>query len=149
MTTTLSALKYDEDRGRQPGARLLLDRSRQDGLRRSGATTLPADPKRPFSATPHTPETPIHITVSPAGGERFHARAQERHLCTSRTPFLSAARVLMKEGVDPDTPITLGHDGSATVSLRSTIGQAARLTVEESDRSGPRFVPYHPFQRAG
>ena len=55
----------------------------------------------------------------------------------------------MKEGADPETPITLGHEGSAIVSLRSTIGQAARLTVEESETSGPRFVRYRPFRAAG
>jgi len=55
----------------------------------------------------------------------------------------------MEEGADPETPITMSHEGSCIVSLRSTIGQAARLTVEESDTSGPRFVPYRPFRAAG
>jgi len=55
----------------------------------------------------------------------------------------------MAEGIDPETPITMSHDGSCIVSLRSTIGQAARLTVEESERLGPRFVPYRPFRAAG
>jgi len=127
----------------------LLDRSRQDGFSAHRAPTLPADPKRPFSATPHPKETAIHVSISPARGGRYHARVQDRHLCTSRTPFFAAARVLMAEGIDPETPITLGHEGSAIVSLRSTIGQAARLTVEESERSGPRFVPYRPFRAAG
>src|SRR5215207_8126260 len=124
-------------------------RSRQDARLAVGATTLPADPKRPFSATPHLKQTPIHITISPARGGRFHAREQDRHLCISRTPFFAAARVLMEEGADPETPITMSHEGSCIVSLRSTIGQAERLTVEESERSGPRFVPYRPFRAAG
>ena len=115
-----------------------LDRSRQDGFSALGATTLPADPKRPFSATPHPKETPIHITISPVRRGRFHARVQDRHLCTSRTPFFAAARVLMEEGADPETPITMSHEGSCIVSLRSTIGQAARLTVEESEKSYQR-----------
>jgi hypothetical protein len=55
----------------------------------------------------------------------------------------------MKDGADPETPITMSHEGSATVSLRSTVGQAARLSVEESERSGPRFVRYRPFRAAG
>jgi hypothetical protein len=55
----------------------------------------------------------------------------------------------MEEGADPETPITMSHEGSCILSLRSTIGQAARLTVEESERSGPRFVPYRPFRAAG
>jgi hypothetical protein len=133
----------------EAAAMTFVDRSRQDGLRRSGATTLPADPKRPFSATPHPKETAIHVSISPATGGRFHARVQDRHLCTSRTPFFAAARVLVEEGADPETPITMSHEGSCIVSLRSTIGQAARLTVEESERSGPRFVRYRPFRAAG
>ena len=124
-------------------------RSRQDGLSAFRAAPLPADPERPFSATPHPKETPIHITISPAGGGRFHARVEDRRLCTSRTPFFAAARVLMEEGADPETPITMSHEGSCILSLRSTIGQAARLTVEESEKSGPRFVPYRPFRAAG
>src|SRR5215217_6312129 len=110
-----------------PNKLALLDRSRQDGLAAGGATPLPADPERPFSTTPHPKETAIHITISPAGGQRFHARVEDRHLCTSRTPFLAAARVLMKEGADPGTPITMSHEGACTVSLRSTVGQAAKL----------------------
>ena len=55
----------------------------------------------------------------------------------------------MEEGADPGTPITMSHEGSCIVSLRSTVGQAARLSVEESERSGPRFVRYRPFRAAG
>jgi hypothetical protein len=128
---------------------------------RSHDCCRPVSPGRPFRAqgyhptrrprtavfgAPHTRETPIHVTISPAGGQRFHARVQDRHLCTSRTPFFAAARVLMNEGAEPETPITMSHEGSCIVSLRSTVGQAARLSVEESERSGPRFVPYRPFR---
>ena len=106
-------------------------------------------PETAVFGDPHPKETAIHITISPARGGRFHAREQERHLCTSRTPFFAAARVLMEEGADPETPITMSHEGSCIVSLRCTIGQAARLTVEESEKSGPRFVPYRPFRATG
>ena len=78
-----------------PNKPALLDRSHEDGFSALGATIVPADPERPFSATPHPKETPIHVTISPVTGGRFHARVQDRHICTSRNPFLSAARVLI------------------------------------------------------
>jgi hypothetical protein len=51
-----------------------VDRSRQEGRSALGATPLAADPERPFSATPHPKQTPIHITISPAeAGASTHA----------------------------------------------------------------------------
>jgi len=33
--------------------------------------------------------------------------------------------------------------------MRTTVGAAARLTVEEGDKVSPRFRPYHPFAGVG
>lgn len=85
------------------------------------------------------------ITLSPAGRGRFRASLGSRILCTSDTPFLSAARVLMRDGVDPSTPLEMTREGSDTVDLRSTVGAAARLTVVENDHVGPVFRPYRSF----
>jgi len=82
------------------------------------------------------------ITISPAGRRRFRASLGSRLLCTSDTPFTSAARVLMRDGVDPSTPLEMTREGSDTVDLRSTVGAAARLTVVENDHVGPIFRPY-------
>jgi hypothetical protein len=34
------------------------------------------------------------------------------------------------------------HQGSATIALRSTVGAAAKLTVDEA---GPKFAVWKPF----
>lgn len=85
------------------------------------------------------------ITISPAGRGRFRASLGTRILCTSDTPFLSAARVLMREGVDPSTPLEGVHEGSGVIGSRSTVGAAARLAVVENDHVGPVFRPYKAF----
>lgn len=86
----------------------------------------------------------MNITVSPAGRGRYHAHLDGRHLCTSDTPFFSAARVLKREGVLPQEPLTMTHEGSVTVCLTSTVGEAAGFRVEETEDRGPRFRPYRP-----
>lgn len=90
----------------------------------------------------------LTITVSPVGSgefdvhrDRFAAHYDGRLLCTSRTPFLSAARVLLAEGHDPAIKIAMRHAGSDTDCLTSTIGVAAQLTVNET-ANAPRFAPY-------
>ncbi|WP_128755035.1 hypothetical protein [Methylobacterium sp. GXF4] len=85
----------------------------------------------------------MNITVSPAGKGRYYARLGDRLLTTSYTPFFSAARVLKAEGVRWDEPLTMTHEGSETICLRSTIGEASMLTVEDNDR-GLNLRPYRP-----
>lgn len=86
----------------------------------------------------------MNITISPAGRGRFDARLGDRLLCTSETPFFAAARVLKSEGVPVGAVLTMTHQGSDTVCLRSTVGKAASLTVHESER-GLHLRPYKPF----
>jgi hypothetical protein len=85
------------------------------------------------------------ITISPAGRGRYHARLGHRNLCTSRTPFTDAARILAKEGVSPSEPLKMSREGRDTVDLISTVGAAARLTVLENERRGPVFIAHRPF----
>jgi len=82
------------------------------------------------------------ITISPAGRGRFRASLGTCHLCTSDTPFLSAARALLRDGVDPATPLAMTREGNDTVDIRSTVGAAARLTVLENEQTGPIFRPH-------
>jgi hypothetical protein len=72
---------------------------------------------------------------------RFDFRLEEtgRYLGRSSTPLLTAARILLAEGMPPETPIEMRHEGSITISLRSTIGAAAKLEVNNE-----RFAPYRP-----
>ncbi|MHC2021457.1 hypothetical protein [Methylobacterium sp. CM6247] len=84
----------------------------------------------------------VRIVVS-AAGHLFRVELNGRHLVTARTPLLAAARVLLAEGADPDTPISMSWAGSKTVSMRSTVGRAASLAIAEDDR-GIRLVGYRP-----
>jgi hypothetical protein len=66
-------------------------------------------------------------------------------LCKSSTkPFLDAARRLMDLGFDPSTTLVMRHAGSETECLRTTIGAAAALTVEDT-KFGPEFRQWKPF----
>jgi hypothetical protein len=48
-------------------------------------------------------------------------------------------------GHDPDTPLEAYRGTTMCLKVRS-IGEGAKLTVEENDRRGPRFVTYRAFQ---
>jgi len=65
-------------------------------------------------------------------------------LSSSRQPLLDTARVLLAEGVPPETSNAMQHKGSATIAMTSTVGEAAKLTVEE-ESDGPRFRKWRPF----
>lgn len=90
----------------------------------------------------------MKITIRPLGRGRYAALLGDRLLCESKIPFFDAARVLKKEGVPDHTVITMSHGGSDIVSMRSTVGQAARLTVLENDSDGLRLAPFEePVQQ--
>src|SRR5262249_43934076 len=77
----------------------------------------------------------------------FDAYLDGRWLCRSHAPLLSAARVLLAEGIPPETPIMMRHQGSGTISLRSTGGGAAAVVVESS-RWGRPVPARHENQQA-
>lgn len=60
---------------------------------------------------------------------------------SGHTPFLTAARRLLKLGVDPQTVLTMQHKKTGTDSLRGQIGEAAKLSVSDAD-GPPRFVRF-------
>src|SRR5215470_2073014 len=79
------------------------------------------------------------VVVAPIERGRFRASFDGRVLVeASATPFLDAARFLAAEGVDPATRIVMRHQGKDYDALVSTVGTAAKLTVEEGD-GVPRF----------
>ncbi len=88
-----------------------------------------------YRKTPSAPGRPpnSHFTVTDATG---------RDLCFSRTPLLSAARVLLQEGHDPASTVFMTREGEASWSLKAPLGVAAKLTVRENDSAGPIFVAY-------
>lgn len=64
-----------------------------------------------------------------------------------RRPFCEGARVLLAEGCDPAARFVMRHDGSTADALRSTVGVAAKLMVEEGDRV-PQFRRWKPSPHA-
>ena len=76
-------------------------------------------------------------------------------VASSTTPFMDAARALLKLGYAPDTILTMRHDGSTTEALRAPIGKAARLTTDGvyfrpfRDLDGGVATPEKPPDQAG
>jgi hypothetical protein len=87
----------------------------------------------------------MNITIRPLGRGRFAASVCQCILCESKTPFFTAARVLQCEGISDDTPITMTHEGSNIVAMRSNVGEAASRIVVETDEQGPRLKRYRPM----
>jgi hypothetical protein len=85
----------------------------------------------------------VTVLVAPLGCGLFSARtlAGREIVSASRTPFLTAARFLLAEGVSRATIIEMRRPGAVTWDLRAPIGVAAGLDVREGPY-GPKFVCY-------
>ena len=96
-------------------------------------------------------EIVIHPVKPPMASKsrpgRFIACLGERVLhSATRQPLLDCARILLGEGADPTARIEMRHAGAEYVALSSTIGAAAKLTVEELTNNGvPRFRTWRAF----
>jgi hypothetical protein len=91
----------------------------------------------------------MRIDVRKLTNSVYEASVGGEVLCRSRTPLLSAARVLLSRGVDTNTELRMVRFGSDVTLMRSRLGDAAELTVIENDRAGPRFGKYEPFTGFG
>jgi hypothetical protein len=106
------------------------------------------------------PATTIVLVVSPSmnpdGGKAYSTRGQlfdgsvdnRRIVKRSTTPFCDAARVLLAEGVRPDTKFVMRHAGSAADALRSTVGVASKLAVWDDGLGKPIFGRWKPREAA-
>jgi hypothetical protein len=63
----------------------------------------------------------------------------------TRTPLLSAARVLLQRAANQNETLEVVRCGSDRVDMRASIRVAAKLTVKENRTESPRFIPYVPF----
>jgi hypothetical protein len=80
---------------------------------------------------------------------RFDALLRERLLVhATRQPFLDGARALARLGISPLTHIAMRRPGDLADSLRSTVGDAAALTVKERDRGGLLFEQWEADSRS-
>ena len=96
----------------------------------------------------------LRVILRPAfnrHGARLHGKfvvtLDGRQLCISRQPLLDAARVLIKEGVDPATPIATRHAGAGFDAMTSTVGAAAKWTVRENETQSPTLRPLGGLSR--
>jgi hypothetical protein len=69
-------------------------------------------------------------------------------LKSSRQPLLDGARALLAQGIDPETVLVMARKSAGTESLLARAGDAAKLTVQEGDRVGPRFVKWKPYPQS-
>jgi hypothetical protein len=71
------------------------------------------------------------------------ATSSDNYSFTTTTPLLESARYWLSQGANPAATITtVWSSGPGHYALRSTISQAAKLTVRED---GPRFVKWAEF----
>jgi hypothetical protein len=85
------------------------------------------------------------ITVSKANAKQRHpVHLGDRHLGTFRTPFFSSARLLIDEFGDPEAVLAMKWYDQDYIALSAPIGVAAKLTVEETDKTGPFFRKFKP-----
>lgn len=64
----------------------------------------------------------------------------------AKTPFLSHARKLLKEGYPEDTKVEFYRNGGKEPDvIINNIGRASLWTVLEDRRQGPRFVKYKDY----
>lgn len=92
--------------------------------------------------------TTIELTVYPSRtsgvrGPDFATFVEGHVLIVSPTPFFDAARALIAMGRDPAARYVMRYRGSDAVVFSSTLGEAAKLTVEEGERR-PVIRKYKP-----
>lgn len=87
----------------------------------------------------------VDVEPTPGRSGRWNADCGAHHVHSVRTPLLSMARKLLEAGFDPNIELRIVHRGAGTVAIRVKIGEAARLTVVENEKDGPRFGKYSPM----
>jgi hypothetical protein len=79
----------------------------------------------------------------PAERGQITATSSVGHSFLSTTPLLDGARYWLEQGRSPDTSIiAVWSSGGNHWSLRSTLGQAAKLTVKSDKPGKPVFQRY-------
>lgn len=84
------------------------------------------------------------IVLRSVGRGLYEAYHGSDLLCVDHSPLGEASRALLTRGyASPRDVIEMWHEGHASWCLRSHIGKAAQLTVQESNY-GPVFRRYVP-----
>jgi hypothetical protein len=93
--------------------------------------------------------TTIRLIVAPEAAGRFTARLESTGVLIvggTRQPLVDGARVLLAQGFDPSTPLTMHHEGKAYDSFQPMpIGHWAKWTYKERERDGLAVERWMPF----
>jgi hypothetical protein len=83
------------------------------------------------------------ISLQPAIKGQVTANSSDGHSFLTTSPLFDGARYWLNNGANPATYIvTVWSSGSSHWSLRSTVGAAAKLTVEANTLGKPVFRLY-------
>jgi hypothetical protein len=74
----------------------------------------------------------ITITIREARGGRYVAHHDGQVVCTSSSPFVDGARVLLARGHDPADRFVMRREGRDQDDLIGTLGTAAGLYVRDT-----------------
>jgi hypothetical protein len=101
---------------------------------------------------------PIDLVVTPEPRDPSHPPRRVRFITEAVTgrvlgtfsaPLCSSARVLLAEGIPPETVLQMRHAGSDVIALRAKLSVAARLKVNEEGSTGtPRFAEWTSFDHS-
>ena len=87
----------------------------------------------------------IEIVVKAKGRGRYQGYVDGEPIGrSSGQPFYHGARALIAMGTDPEIPLQMRHENSQTISMRSTVGRAAKLMVQEDKNRGPTVRAWRP-----
>lgn len=91
---------------------------------------------------------PIEIVIVPASnpGTYWPVVDGKRMTKATRQPFFDGARALLAIGAAIEAPLISRHQGSQTIVMQSTVGEAARWSVSESDGGGLRRQLWSPYE---
>jgi hypothetical protein len=89
----------------------------------------------------HLPGEPLVITIREIAPGRHEARHRQVLLCRSAQPLLDGARALLAAGCDPSAALVMRREGSDLDALRTRVGVAAGLTVDETNIRFARWKP--------
>jgi hypothetical protein len=98
------------------------------------------------------PLASILLVVSAAGPKRYCVKLGDENgpvlLKSARFPYLDGARKLLEQGWPAETALSFRWAGRSTISMSSTVGRAAELTVRDNDR-GVKITRHQEFKGLG
>jgi hypothetical protein len=91
---------------------------------------------------------PLEIVLVRAGIGRYLATLDDKAIGIkpTRQPFFNAARALLALGHDPATMLEARYRGSKIIAMCSTIGEAAKWRIKETDKRGLEKLIWSPIE---